>query len=480
MKLLQTKNYFNHLDLTQQSNSMTNVDEYDSQPTLKSVDMPRQNLPIPKMLNPVSQTEKENHFHVVAQNGKTEYFSGIESPSKGYNGNLLGPILRLRKGNKVTITTENKLENPTTFHWHGLMVPSKADGGPMRVVQPGEKKTVHFNVNNEAATYWFHPHTYQISPRQVYQGMAGLIYIEDENSDRLHDHLPSEHGVDDIPLIVQDRYFTKDGIVDYDKVSSIDGTRGDHLLLNGALMTKLDTDQRFIRLRILNASNRTNFKFEFNDQHQFFQIASDGGYLNYPLGMTSLILGVGERAEIVIDLKDSPKDRVHLMVNDFKALVINKARQLKENADFSHMISLREDLLNIIHPEEVGDLPFHHVIFQGTDERVAVNGRKYKLGRIDETYKKDQYYVWRIINQKDDIENMPHPFHVHDTQFRILARDGKLPYKNEMGYKDTFVVNKGESVDILVKFPDTGIFMHHCHNLEHQEHGMMTHFKVTD
>lgn len=476
--MLKTKNYFNDLDLTKQANSMTTVDEYSSQPTLKSAKMVRQTLPIPEILSPTSQMDHKTHYHITAQDGLTEYFPGIKSSSKGYNGDLLGPVMRLRKGNDITITTENQLKEQTTYHWHGLMLPASADGGPMRIVEPGDQTDIHFKVKNEASTCWYHPHTYQISPRQVYQGMAGLIYIEDENSDRLEENLPHEHGIDDLPLIVQDRYFTEEGIVDYDQVSSIDGTRGDHLLLNGALMTKFDTNQRFLRLRILNASNRTNFKFELSNQNQFFQIASDGGFLNYPLGMTTLILGAAERAEIIIDLKQSSEDTLYLMVNDFKALEINKTEALVENADFSYMISLREDLLNIIYPEEVKDLPFHHVIFQGTDERVAVNGRKYKWGRIDESYQKDQYYVWRILNQKDDLENMPHPFHVHDTQFRILARSGKLPYKNEMGYKDTLLVNPGEFVDILVKFPDTGIFMHHCHNLEHQEHGMMTHFEV--
>ncbi|SFH65350.1 multicopper oxidase family protein [Pisciglobus halotolerans] len=478
--MLTTKNYFHQLDVTSQPNSMTQVDDFDSQPTLKSVEMERQDLPIPALLEPVSQSEEKVHYHITAQEGETEYFPGIKSPSKGYNGNVLGPVMRLRKGQEVTITTENQLEQPATYHWHGLMLPAEADGGPMRVVEPHSQTDVHFDVKNEAATCWFHPHTYLLSPEQLYQGLAGLIYIEDENSDQLKKHLPHEHGVDDIPLIVQDRYFVEDGVVDYEQVFSIDGTRGDHLLLNGALMTKFNTHKRFLRLRLLNASNRTNFKFAFNDQSQFFQIASDGGFLNYPLGMKSLILGAAERAEIVIDLKDTEEEPLYLMVNDFKALEISKTGSLEENVDFSYIYSLREDLLNTIYPEEVADLPFHHILFQGTDERVAVNGRKFQQGRADETYKKDQYYVWRIINQKDDIENMPHPFHAHDTQFRILARNGKLPYKNEMGYKDTLVVNKGEAVDILVKFPDTGLFMHHCHNLEHQEHGMMTHFEVEE
>lgn len=478
--MLKTGNYFKQLDLTKQANAMTIVADFDSQPLLKNANQKRQTLPIPPILEPISTTEQQIHYHLIAQEGETEYFQGLRSLSKGYNGDLLGPVLRLRKGKEVRITTENQMRELTTYHWHGLIVPASADGGPTQVVAPGTQTDIHFQVKNEAATYWYHPHPYQASPRQVYEGLAGLMYVEDENSDRLREYLPHTHGVDDLPLIVQDRYFTEDGCVNYDEVASIDGTRGEYLLLNGALMTKFETDQRFLRLRILNASNRTNFKYELSDQQQFYQIASDGGFLNYPLAMTSFILGVGERAEIIIDLSESPKERVSLMINGFKALMIHKARELTENVDFSYTLSLREDLLNFIYPEEVADFPFHSIIFQGTDERVAVNGRKFKSGRIDETYQKNQYYVWRVINQKDDIENMSHPFHAHNTQFRILARDGKLPYKNEMAYKDTFIVNPGEVVDVLVKFSTTGMFMHHCHNLEHQENGMMTHFEVIE
>src|SRR5699024_6931493 len=132
-----------------------------------------------------------------------------------------------------------------------------------------------------------------------------------------------EHGVDDLPLIVQDRYFTGEGIVDYEAVKSEDGTRGDHLLLNGALMRKVDTNKRYVRLRLLNASNRTNFKFELNDGGQFFKNATDCVILNYPLGMKSIILGAGERDEIVLDLNEAVEESVHLLINNFKELEIN-------------------------------------------------------------------------------------------------------------------------------------------------------------
>src|SRR5699024_8290092 len=136
-----------------------------------------------------------------------------------------------------------------------------------------EKADVNFTVRNEAATSRYHPHTYHLSREQVYPGLAGLIYVEDDNSEKIKNNLLHTHGVDDSPLKVQDRYFRGEGIVDYEAVKSEDGTRGDHLLLNGALMTKVDTNKRYVRLRLLNASNRTNFKFELSDGNQFFQIA---------------------------------------------------------------------------------------------------------------------------------------------------------------------------------------------------------------
>src|SRR5690625_7362544 len=86
----------------------------------------------------------------------------------------------------------------------------------MQVVEPKEKTDVNFTVRNEAATYWYHPHTYQLSPEQVYQGLAGLIYVEDDNSEKLKNHLPHENGVDDLTLIIQEQYFKGEGIFDYE------------------------------------------------------------------------------------------------------------------------------------------------------------------------------------------------------------------------------------------------------------------------
>src|SRR5690625_2779787 len=159
----------------------------------------RKKSPNQKLLQTIEEDEKKIKYYLTAKDRQTEYFQDVISPSKGFSRHVLGPVIKLKKGQNVTMTTENQLDEPLTYHWHGLMLNDDADGGPMQVVESKEKTDVNFTVRNEAATYWYHPHTYQLSPEQVYQGLAGLIYVEDENSEKLKNHLPHEHGVDDLP-----------------------------------------------------------------------------------------------------------------------------------------------------------------------------------------------------------------------------------------------------------------------------------------
>src|SRR5699024_9019119 len=147
-------------------------------------------LPIPELLQPISEDDDKVHYHLTAKDSQTEYFKDVISPSKGFNRHVLGPVMKLKKGQQTTITTENQLDEPVTYHWHGLMLHDDADCGPMQVIKPKENTDVNNTVRNEAATYSYHPHTYQLSPEQVNQGLACLIYVEDDNSEKLTNHLP--------------------------------------------------------------------------------------------------------------------------------------------------------------------------------------------------------------------------------------------------------------------------------------------------
>src|SRR5699024_37865 len=187
------------------------------------------------------ENSKEIAYTIKAQKGKTEIFDGTQTNTFGYNGTFLGPMLRFDKGDTVKIKTINELDEETTFHWHGLEVAGDADGGPHRSLKPGEEKVIEFNVEQEAATLWFHPHPDGKTSKQVYNGLAGMIYIEDENSKSLG--LPNKYGQNDIPLIFQDRTFDDERQLNYSAAMDEDGTIGDTLLINGTLNPKLTVNK---------------------------------------------------------------------------------------------------------------------------------------------------------------------------------------------------------------------------------------------
>src|SRR5699024_8923427 len=139
-------------------------------------------LKIPAALGNESDNESEVAYTVRAQKGETEIFDGAKTKTYGYNGDFLGPVLRFSKGDKVKINTINELDEETTFHWHGLEVPGEADGGPHETLEPGEEKQIEFEVTQEASTLWFHPHPDGKTAEQVYNGLAGWVYIEDGNA----------------------------------------------------------------------------------------------------------------------------------------------------------------------------------------------------------------------------------------------------------------------------------------------------------
>src|ERR1700751_418866 len=148
-------------------------------------------------------------------------------------GSNIGPVLRLRRGDRVEMIVENPLDAPATVHWHGLLVPGDADGGPHQVIAPGATWRPTLTIDQPPATLWYHPHPHQDTARQIYLGLAGLIIIDDGNDLGL----PSDFGVNDLPIIIQDRTFGTDGSLDYDggELGIVYGVRGDTIIINGAI-----------------------------------------------------------------------------------------------------------------------------------------------------------------------------------------------------------------------------------------------------
>ncbi|WP_313238157.1 multicopper oxidase family protein [Sporosarcina ureae] len=428
-------------------------------------------LNIPPLLT--SDATDRTEYTIKAQTGKVDILDGMTTETLGYNGDLLGPVLQFKKGETIKINTINELDQETTFHWHGLEVPGEADGGPHTTLSSGEKEQIEFKVTQEAATLWFHPHPEGKTSEQVYKGLAGLIYIEDTNSAKLE--IPKEYGKNDIPLVFQDRIFDEQGQLDYKAVMNEDGTIGDTLLVNGTVNPVLPVKKEQVRLRLLNGSNARNFTFKLNTGESFVQIATDGGFLNEPVTLNEVTLTPSERAEIIIDFSQLNSTNDLSLINEDGSILLpfDVSNQEVDSLETS------EKLNDFAVTDEEKNMPVtKNIELFGMMEHVEINGKKFDPERIDFTQEQGVTEVWEIYNKKDMMGGMIHPFHIHGTQFKIVSRDGVEPKEYEQGWKDTIAIHPGEKVKIAIQFKHKGVYMFHCHILEHEDNGMMGQIEV--
>ena len=257
-------------------------------------------LPIPALLEP----DARSAITLTLQRGQSQFLPGVTTETWGVNGNILGPALRIRRGKAVNVTVNNRLSVPSTVHWHGLEIPGDIDGGPQGLIAPGQSRSLSFQLDQPASTCWFHPHPHQTSGYQVAMGLAGMVLIEDEASDMLQ--LPKRWGVDDIPVILQDKRLNDAGQIDYqmDVMTAAVGWFGQHMLTNGAVYPQHGISRGWLRLRLLNGCNARALHLATSDRRPMYVIASDGGFLAEPVKVTELPMLMGERFEVMIECND--------------------------------------------------------------------------------------------------------------------------------------------------------------------------------
>lgn len=451
----------------------------------------RQPLRIPPLLDARKQGQS---ISLKVQSGQTEFFPGRESPTLGYNGSYLGPTIRLYRGDDVQVAVANALTEDTTAHWHGLIVPGELDGGPHQRIRPGETWRPVLPVRQPAATLFYHSHAHGRTAEQVYRGLAGVLIVADDAERGLG--LPSDYGVDDLPLVIQDRQF-EDGrlIFATGMMTTMQGRRGDTLLVNGTPNAVARVPARLVRLRLVNGSNARIYGLSFDDDRPFHWIASEGGLLEAPLEVRSLSLAPAERAEILVDFSDmrpttlvtGPDANASMMMGgvgrlrDGIAGAFSSAKQpvlafetsgaaqipaalpsrLAERAhlDAAQAAKRRRFVLNMGMGSMMG----------GGGMGTTINGRAFDLNRIDEHVRLGDTEIWEVSG-----ETMAHPFHVHGVHFEVLSRAGRAPDVRDQGLRDTVLVK--EPVELLVRFTQPAVkapFMYHCHILEHEDNGMM-------
>lgn len=219
-------------------------------------------LHIPTELQPRMEDD-EKVFDLIVLQSETEFLHGKHTKTLSFNGNYLGPTIRVHTGDKIRMNVTNDLSEATTVHWHGMHLPASMDGGPHQSMKSAETWQPYWTVANEASTLWYHPHLMGTTGEQVYRGLAGIFIIDDENSDTLN--IPKEYGVDDIPLIVQDKEFDQNGQFVYVQeradIFGHTGMLGNKILVNGTYAPYIELPAKQIRLRILNGSNARRYNF---------------------------------------------------------------------------------------------------------------------------------------------------------------------------------------------------------------------------
>lgn len=437
---------------------------------------------------PLADSTVENGvrtFQLTAQTGQTSFPGTGEAETWGYNGSFLGPTLRAERGEQVAFEIDNQLPATTSVHWHGMHLPAAMDGGPHQMIAQGETWRPSWKIDQPASTLWYHPHPHGETEKQVYLGLAGMFILDDDAS--LAADLPSEYGVDDLPLIVQDKEFDSTGRLVLNNDGSEPGMLGDTVMVNGTVGGYQEVTTERVRLRLLNGSTARTYTFEIPDR-SMTMVASDGGFLDAPLEMDQVRLAPGERAEVVVSFDAGETVRMHSSKTDLGGIAVPATSGGNDEFDvleFRAADSLTPSPkptwpkaadadIDELHEDEAS------VTRDFTLNTREINGEEMDMNRIDEVVHVGDTEVWEVRSTQP----IPHSFHIHDVQFRVLTVDGQAPPPELAGPKDTIYLNPNVTYRLLVRFEDyadpTMPYMYHCHMLLHEDEGMMGQFVVIE
>ena len=538
-------------------------------------------LDIPKFVNPlpdpavidatnggrfrINMKETEQWLGLVDDDGDP-LMTTVWGYGKGNRISYPGPTIEARTDVPVKVRWNNKLPEdghllpvdtsihwanpdnddtvPTVTHLHGGHTESASDGLPeawftQRFRERGPhfvKKTYHYDNDQEAATLWYHDHALGITRLNVYAGLAGFYLLRDANEDALN--LPS--GEYEREIVIQDRIFTDEGelyypsepeLPDQPEPSVLPEFFGDSIVVNGMAWPYLEVEPREYRLRMLNGSDSRFYVLEFGGGEEFLQIGTDVGLLDSPVALTQLVIGPGERADLVVDFSELSGEQIILRNlgpdEPFKGVGIGETANPDTTGiimQFNVSLPLDTDVIfaDVDQDTQLRSEPFELpdpdgptrrvVLFEGEDQfgrlrpqlgildpDSLLNGSLLWDEEITETPMLDSTEVWEIYNATEDA----HPIHLHLVAFQILNRQefkgeavtvGEDPIEggtkqvlelkkvigqpedpapNETGPKDTIQVLPGQVARVVATFDRPGRYVWHCHILSHEDHEMM-------
>ena len=434
-------------------------------------------------------------FNLTLGSSTKQLRTGNVTATYGYNGNSFwGPTLIMNKGDNVQINVTNSLADQTTVHWHGFHIPAIMDGGPHQIISAGATWSPNFQVKNNAATFWYHPHLHLKTQEQLTKGAGGFIIVKDPMESALA--LPRTYGTDDIPLVLTSRRYNTDNSFD------LTTTYGDYMLTNGTANAEISLPKQFVRFRILNAEVERAYNLGFSDNRSFYVITNDGGLLNAPVPVTRMKLAVGERVEILVNLgSDAVGSSLDMKAfNSGQIFGFPGAEpassgnfgSLLNNIDFSLLhinvvastanpvTALPATLANNVYWTNADVTNSRTITITGGQAGSAFtfDNNTYGFTTINQNIKLNAVEKWTIVNNNI----FGHSFHIHDVQFKIISRSSGSVAAYESGWKDVVYIPLGESVSVIAKYDDfsSGVnpYMYHCHFSNHEDGGLMGQFLV--
>jgi FtsP/CotA-like multicopper oxidase with cupredoxin domain len=428
-------------------------------------------VPSPPVLANVSPLPQTVEVNLTAAPAALRLLPGKTTPGYAYNGQVPGPTLDVREGDRVIIHFRNLLPEPTTIHWHGIRLPVEMDGNPMDPVLPGQSFDYIFTVlPGQAGTFWYHPHPHHRTGAQVARGLYGGIIVRPAAED------PLPASLTDRLLILTDNRFNADGsIAEPTRVDLENGREGDVLFVNGQVRPTLTIRSGEVqRWRVVNASAGRFYRLALGG-HSFLHVGSDAGLFEQAVEVREILIAPSERVELLVRGTGVPGSRSVLQTLPYDRYV-PQTRPLDWNQS--------RDLLTLQYTEAAPTTPppipatLRKVPAldpaQATATRLMVlqqgfiNGKLFDMERVDVTAPLGATEIWQIEN----LVGMDHPFHLHGVSFQVLDRDGvPEPFRS---WKDTVNVPRHSVVRFIVRYEEfPGPWMFHCHILDHEDHGMM-------
>ncbi|KIF78196.1 copper oxidase [Streptomyces sp. 150FB] len=467
-------------------------------------------LPIPPVKRPSRSTADADYYDITAREARAEILPGLRTTIMGYDGIFPGPTIAARRGRKTVLRYRNELAVPTVVHLHGGHTPPESDGFPTDLVLPatgGAKfaaqavggtattgtRDYTYPLDQRAATLWYHDHRMGFTGPQVWRGLAGFLLVTDDEEKAL----PLPDADRDIPLMITDRAFEKDGEFSYPamdprliSMAGVDadhmaGAAGDVILVNGAPWPELEVEAVRYRFRVLNASNAPRYELALDPvpggSTSFTQIGSDQGLLEAPRRHTTLPIAPAERFDVIIDFGAYPVGTRVTLTNragkggTAQIMRFVVARKAKDDSRIPAKLSTIETLPTKSAKTRPWMFRKGKVTSMGADTTGwVINGREFDPERIDAAPHLGEVEIWRLAT------DAYHPVHIHLSPFQVVSRNGGPPGAGDHGWKDTIDLSPKQYADVAIRFDDyAGRYLLHCHNLEHEDMAMMATFRTS-